>query len=69
MTRDSLSFQEITLLAAGHTSGKVAKDRFFRTLSDLEIIVKDTDQRLARSHYSKDNYYQPIRISEASKQE
>lgn len=62
VTRDTLSFRDITWLAGENVLQKTAKDRFFRKLSDLTINVRDIEQRLARSQVSIDNKYTPPHI-------
>jgi hypothetical protein len=62
--RDSLSFKEISLIAGGKTLDIVAKDRFFRSLKDLKINVRDIQLKISRSSFSKDNCYHPINIDQ-----
>lgn len=62
VTRDTLSFNDIAWLAKGNALQKIAKDRFFRKLSDLSINVRDIDQRLTRTQFSNYNLYSPPHI-------
>ena len=50
------------MLAKGQVINKLAKDRFFRTLKDLKIDVKDINMTVSRSSTSVNNQYYPPQV-------
>nr|YP_010254605.1 DNA polymerase [Ganoderma sichuanense]QUA00738.1 DNA polymerase [Ganoderma sichuanense] len=64
-TRDGLSFNDIKELAAGNKLTRVVKSRFYRSINELSIRIKDITLTIQATPHKKliDNVYQPIHIN------
>ena len=62
--RDSLTFEEIVKLFKGEIINKISKERRFKSIKKLNIILKDISTQISfkPKKLLLDNQYQPIRI-------
>jgi hypothetical protein len=69
VTRDSLSFQEITDIFKGKTIVKSIINRFFRSMNDLSVNIKDITIKVSFKPNKQliNNNYLPIKISSNNK--
>ena len=65
ITRNSISFEDIKLLFSGGILKKSIKSRFYRSLQNLSITIKDITQTISYKPHKKlvNNRYIPIKLN------
>lgn len=64
VSRDSLTFDDVVKISKGHSLLIPIKDRFFRSLNNLNVRIADTQTTVSKSKVKilKGNVYQPKNI-------